>query len=198
MTRLFTFLAGMVASLVILAAFAWLGAKHLAAWMVVTAEPAKADAIVVLGGGDVSRLRQGARLYDQGFANRLILVDTSQKDWAHMMGEQCNDCALDQKQITIIEGSTSTQTDAELTLDYCQKNGLKSLLVVTSPYHSRRARIVFADVYGPIGISAEVVGTDDYGKLVHPSGDWWRDEPTMQTVWVEFGKILYWKTLGAR
>ncbi len=198
MTRLFLFFSGMCFALLLFAATAWLGAKHLAAWTVVSAEPVKADAIVVLGGGDVSRLRTGAQLYDQGFASRLVLVDTSVRDWAHMMRKQCDDCALEEKQVTIIEGSTSTQSDAELTLAHCQQNGLTSVLVVTSPYHTRRAQQVFDDIYSPTGIQARVISTDDYGKLQRPTAEWWRDERTLQTVWVEFGKILYWEVLGAR
>lgn len=191
-------LCGLLAGLLVLVLTAWLGARHLAAWLVVTANPVKADAIIVLGGGDVSRLRKGARLYDQGVASRLVLVDTSQKDWTHMMRKQCDDCALEEKQITIIEGSTSTQTDAELTLVHCQQNSLKSVLVVTSPYHTRRAKLFFDAIYGPIGIRTQIVSTDDYGKLKRPDDEWWRDERTMQTVWVEFGKMLYWELLGAR
>lgn len=196
--RLLSFFAGMLVCLAVLAALAVLGLKALAAWTVVTTTPGKVDAIVVLGGDDGSRLRKGLQLYDQGLASRMILVDTKKGAWAYVAKKLCPDCDLEGKQITTLVGSVSTQTDAELSLQYCQQNGMQSVLVVTSPYHTRRAQLVFDDIYGPIGIRTQVVSTDDFGTLRRPGEKWWHDERTLQTVWVEFGKSLYWEVLGGK
>ena len=186
----------MLASLLLLVTVVFLGAKHVAAWTVVTSAPIKADAIVVLGGGDGSRLRAGLRHYDQGYAPRLVLVDRSKADWLHITRNLCRECDLDGKDVTFLDGSVSTQTDAELTLAHCRRNGLKSVLVVTSPYHTRRAQLVFADIHGPAGVDATVVSSGDYTKYVPPTEQWWHDQHTLEFVWLEVGKILYWLGLG--
>lgn len=73
------------------------------------------------------------------------------------------------------------------------QRGVSSLLVVTSPYHSRRAQLVFNDILAGSGISATVISSGDYGCLFPPDDLWWRDRLTLKTVWLEFGKILYWE-----
>lgn len=62
-----------------------------------------------------------------------------------------------------------------------------------SPYHSRRAQLVFNDILAGSGISATVISSGDYGCLFPPDDLWWRDRLTLKTVWLEFGKILYWE-----
>ncbi len=92
-----------------------------------------------------------------------------------------------------LDGSTDTRTDAQLTLAYSLKNNLQTLLVVTSPYHSRRSQFVFNDILAGSGITATVISSGDYGRLLTPNEDWWRDRETLETVWLEFGKILFWE-----
>jgi hypothetical protein len=36
-----------------------------------------------------------------------------------------------------------------------------------------------------------VISSGDFGQRLAPNGHWWKDRLTMETVWLEFGKILY-------
>jgi hypothetical protein len=38
-----------------------------------------------------------------------------------------------------------------------------------------------------------VISSGDYGKFIPPNDRWWADRRTLETVWIEFGKILYWE-----
>lgn len=158
-------------------------------------DPAAADAIVILGGdSDGSRLRKGLQLHDDQLAPLLILVSGgNSKGWLALAKRHCSDCNLEGRGATFLDGSIDTRTDAKLTLAHCRTNSLTSLLVVTSPYHSRRAQLVFNDILAGSGITATVISSGDYGRLFSPDDLWWRDRLTLETVWLEFGKILYWE-----
>lgn len=189
--RFFLLLGGLVAGIALVLVGGFLIAINLADWMVVSAGPRQADAVVILGGGDGSRLRKGLELYDKGNIRSLILVDVKKEAWWYVLKKQCPDCDLKGKNITILEGSTSTITDAQLSLAFCRNNGIHSVLVVTSPYHTRRADLTFGREFNGSGIKVQTIGTDDFGQLLKPEERWWKDRRTLETVWLEFGKILY-------
>jgi uncharacterized SAM-binding protein YcdF (DUF218 family) len=188
------FLTGLLLGALALAAAITLLLLFLPQFLVVTHEPVKADAVIVLGGDpDGSRLRRGVELVDQGWAPRLILVSGSKKGWLHVERRFCPDCRLEKREVVYLEGSVDTRTDARLSLEHCRKEGLQKVLVVTSPYHSRRSQFVFNDLYNGRGVEPAVVNSGGYGRLVPPDGPWWRDRPTLESVWLEFGKILFWE-----
>lgn len=194
-TRFRAFLAGLLAGLLLAVLALALTARFLPHLLVVDGKPLPADAIVVLGGDyDGSRLHQGLRLLDERFAPRLVLVAYSGREgWEAVARRHCPSCTLAGRPVAFLTGSTDTRTDAQLTLAHSRAAGLRTLLVVTSPYHTRRAALVFADVFAGSGIVTEVVSSGGYEKFVAPDGRWWSDRRTVETVWLELGKILYWE-----
>jgi uncharacterized SAM-binding protein YcdF (DUF218 family) len=194
LTRIVPFLAGLILSAVAVAAAALVVTVNLPNFLTVSNKPVMAGAVIVLGGdGDGSRLRRGIELLDQGWAPRLILTGGSKQGWLHVARNYCPDCRLAEREVVYLEDSVDTRTDAQLSLEHCRTAGLRQVLVVTSPYHSRRSQLVFNDLYAGSGIEPVVLSSGDYGRLVAPDGPWWRDRPTLETVWLEFGKILYWE-----
>ncbi|MGJ0429895.1 YdcF family protein [Methylobacter sp.] len=160
-------------------------------WLVVENRPVNADMIVILGGDPGSRLRKGLNLYDQGFAHRLLLIDKEAGAWAHVTHNGCKDCVLDDKNVVILAGSTSTFTDASIVKTYCLEHGIKSLLVVTDPYHTRRVSLTFSNEFKQSNVSFNVISSDDYNFLLSPGNHWWSDQPTLETVWLEMIKCVY-------
>lgn len=161
-------------------------------WLVVKSEPVSSEAAVVLGGGtDDGRLRRAIAFYDEHLVAELILVGKNQGEWEHIIHRYCPECDLTARRATILVGSTSTFTDAELALEYCRKKGIRSVLVVTDPYHTRRAGMTFNKIFRGSGIRITVVSSGDFGQLCAPNGLWWKDRRTLKTTWLEFGEILY-------
>lgn len=164
---------------------------NLSSLLVVDARPQPADAIVVLGGGDGSRFRKALQLESERIAGTLVLVDEKKSYWNHIAPDICSRHEYRGAQLVCLEGSTSTRTDAELSLKCARAKAWTSVVVVTAPYHTRRASIDFAKAYAGSGVLVTVVSSGDYGTAKPPSNKWWKDRYTLTTVWVEFGKLLH-------
>jgi uncharacterized SAM-binding protein YcdF (DUF218 family) len=158
---------------------------YLPSLLIVDEKPQQADLIVVLGGGTSSRFRKGLALSEAGFADQLLLVDRSKNDWAAILQEACQRCW---DKIIYLEGSKDTFSDAVLTEQHCRRHGMKSVLVVTDPYHTRRAALIFKDRLAGSGISVRIVSSGYFGDLRRPDQKWWQDNATLKTVWTEANK----------
>ncbi len=193
MSRIFTFILGMLFCLVLLGGGVVIALPHLADWLVVDSEPVHADAIVVLGGGNGSRLRHAVQLYDRAFGEQLVLVGEVWPRWQDILRRSDSDLTAELRQHVVMaeSASLSTVADLELALKYCRARDVRSLLVVTDPYHSRRAQVIVDHLFSDSGIATTVVHSGYYGTYRNPEQDWWQDEQTLQVVWVELGKIVY-------
>ena len=169
--------------------FAVWAAFHLADWLLVSEEVRPAEVAVVLGGGGGSRLRKGLDLYEQGMVGALVLVDAKASSWDNMLARLCPDCKVGGKPMTILAGSTSTLTDARLVYAHCVEKGIKRILVVTDPYHTRRASLFFNRQFAGSGIEVTTVSSGDYRDRLPPTEEWWRDERTLRVVVMETAKI---------
>ena len=144
---------------------------------------------VILGGGGGSRLYKGLSLYAAGVVQHLVLVDKKKNAWDAMLHRLCPDCAV-QGKITILEGSQNTFTDAELVEAYCRTHKIKNILVVTDPYHTRRADLIFTAQFAQSEVQIRVISSGDFGGRLTPAEQWWQDDDTLRTVWTEMNKVL--------
>lgn len=194
MPRLISFLTGLSLGIISLLATAVLLLLYLPHFLVVDHEPVHTDAVIVLGGdADGSRLCRGGELVDAGWAPQLILTSDSQQRWLRRAQKTCPNVPFAEHDLLNLQGSSDTRLEAQLSLDYCRQNGLRQVLIVTSPYHSRRSAFVFSDVYAGSGIQPRVLSSGSFGRYRSPDSPWWRDQLTVEAVWNEFGKILYWE-----
>ena len=179
--------------MIIIAAWA---AYNAPSWLIVEDKAQKAEIAVVLGGGGGSRLRKGISLYDAGVVKQLLLVDRKKSDWMHIVDHLCPECKIERKDVVILEGSVNTLSDATLVAKYCSEQGAESILVVTDPYHSRRALLIFEAEFKGTGVEVSVVNSGDYVGKLSPYEKWWQDNRTARVIWDEIGKILSLLTAG--
>lgn len=179
---------------------AWGGAKFL----IKEAPLDKADAIVVLSGSATYRERaqEGARLFFEGRAPRIVLTnDNHQGSWSsaqqrnlffyeRSLEELKKSNVPSQSVEVLMQPVTSTYEEAELIRDYAQQHGLRSILIVTSAYHSRRALWVFSRVFRDTGIQ---IGLDAVrpGQQSPPPETWWLTVKGWRLVPTEYVKMLY-------
>ena len=142
---------------VLLAAFCFLFRGPLltglaTAWIV--NEPLeKADAIVVLGGGLETRPFEAARLYHEGFAPKILLMNVklspTTKLGITLPEQDLTRQALLKKEvpdpdcITIGDGVASTFDESRAVRAWLARTGAKKVIIPTNLFHTRRVRWLF-------------------------------------------------------
>ncbi|NMA71000.1 MAG: YdcF family protein, partial [Firmicutes bacterium] len=74
------------------------------------------------------------------------------------------------------------------TLPLMEAQGARQVVVVTSNYHVRRARLAFRRLYEPAGLQVAVHGAPDPG--FHPDG-WWQEPLGREYGLLELMKLLW-------
>jgi uncharacterized SAM-binding protein YcdF (DUF218 family) len=185
---------------------AWIAAKAL----VVDADLPHADAIVVLSGASTYRERthKAAELYNQGRAPLVVLTDDNTRGgWSSAQQrnlyfvERAHQELVKQgvppTQIRVAPGvADGTSAEASIIKDYAAAHGLRSVLVVTSAYHSRRAlrtlRRAFAGTGTTIGLTTAPTGWQTPAPPL-----WWLHLEGWRSVGGEYVKLIYyWLKFG--
>ncbi len=108
----------------------------------------KSDAIVAISGGDTkARTSEAIQLYANGWANKLIFSGAAQDKTgpsnAKAMKKQAIESGIPESSILIEENAVNTQENATNTQTLIQNNSLRSIILVTSAYHQKRASLEF-------------------------------------------------------
>jgi uncharacterized SAM-binding protein YcdF (DUF218 family) len=179
---------------------AWVAAHGL----IVSADLPNADAIAVLSGSStyVERTHKAAELYREGRAPLVVLTDDQTRGgWSS--AEQRNPYFVERahdeltkqgvpaERIRVAPGvAASTRDEALILKDYAAARGFRSVLVVTSAYHSRRAlrtlRHAFDGTGTAIGIAPVPPGTQTPSPMF-----WWLHVQGWRSVAVEYVKLVY-------
>ena len=185
---------------------AWIGARAL----IVNAPLERADAIVVLSGSSTlaERTQHAARLYSENRAPKILLTtDNQQGGWSS--AEQRNPyfheiavreltrLGVPSQNVEVVRPPVaSTWDEAQLISEYSKTHNLRSILIVTSGYHSRRAlrtfRTLFETTQTQVGIDPVETGIQTPSPSV-----WWLYPRGWQLVFVEYLKLIYylWRSL---
>jgi uncharacterized SAM-binding protein YcdF (DUF218 family) len=198
--RLRGILKWLLVFIVVWGILAWVAARAL----MVTAPLASADAIAVLSGSGtyVERTRKAAELYRQGRAPLVLLTDDHMRGgWSSALQrnpyfvERATDQLIDQgvpaEKIRIVPGlASSTHDEALLIKDYATAQELRSILVVTSAYHSRRALRSLRHSFAGTGT---VVGLEPVppGSQTPSPAFWWLQLKGWRSVGGEYVKLVY-------
>ncbi len=152
-----------------------------------------ADAIVPLAGG-VERTMYTSHLYQTGYAPWFIVTDVA---WVSADQEQLASTSIahaalkygvaQQHIVTTAIPVTSTYTEALAVRDLAQREGWQSLIVVTSPAHTRRSRAIFRTVFTGTGIAVSIRPSIGEGEA---DAAWWRDEHERGMVGREYVKLM--------
>ena len=187
--------------IVLVGIVAWAVVAGLAARALVVSAPlASADAIVVLSGSSayVERTRKAAQLYREGRAPLVLLTDDHQRGgWSSaeqrnpFFVERATDelikAGVPQDRIRIVPGVAETTRDEALILkEYVANGGFRSVLVVTSSYHSRRALRTLQHAFANTGTTIGLEPSEASSMAL-----WWLRPQGWRTVGVEFVKLVY-------
>jgi len=112
-------------------------------WLVVSVPMEKADALIVLGGEPLARPTEAARLYKAGVAPRVFV--TGRGD-AVTNRRILLEGGVPADRIFVESRAITTQSNASLLKPMLEAANVRSALIVTSPFHTRRALATFRKV----------------------------------------------------
>ena len=165
--------------------------------LVVQVSLPRADAIAVMAGAPTyfDRVAHAGRLFLDGRAPRILLTnDGVRGSWSRTLQRdpfyyerailRLNQAGVPSSAIEVLPGRvTGTFEEANRISDAVQNHGFKSLIVVTSDFHTRRA---FWSVRRALQGTGVEIGVEPAAS----SGDWWRTNG-VQAVLSEYGKLMY-------
>ncbi len=150
-----------------------------------------ADTIVVVSGGQTtSRADKGIELYKQGYAKDIIFSGAALDDGpsnASAMKDQALEAGVSEKNIYTDEASQDTYQNALNSKKILQQLNDKKIILVTSPYHQRRAYETFKQVLGQDYIILNVSAVDDRWS----KSRWWEKGFAFNITLSESAKLFY-------
>lgn len=163
-------------------------------WLIVADEPVPSDVVVALGGQSGYRVMKAADLMEAGYARKVALTgpdpafpdleEPSYVRWLSLLER----VGIPRDSVALLVPSASTFSDAERIREYVDAHATKRILVVTDPYHTRRARWILRRVLGTSGVEIRMIPSD----VPHTDPDrWWQDENQFLWVYTEYLKFAY-------
>ena len=161
-------------------------------------EVEKCDALVVLSGNALDRATEAALLYKQGFAKQIICTGGNQTgdfEILHLKEKESDiskirllQLGIADSVITVLHQGTSTLEEGQVMLDYCKTHQLKSCMIVSSKFHTRRINFVFDKKFKSSSIKILVHGASPLKYDLH---QWWKAEDGLMAVYDEYIKLIY-------
>jgi uncharacterized SAM-binding protein YcdF (DUF218 family) len=165
--------------------------------LIVSDDLQPADLIHVLGGGDVGRVDYGVTLYKQGLGKKMFFTGGrveprgmhnlpaafSSGDYAELQG-------VNSKAI-LSHGSKAANTYEEAValrelLD--KDNSIRSVIIVSTPYHLQRARWIFNKM---VGYRVDLQYAPVPFAISQYKQRWWEDKLSLAMVKNEYLKLMY-------
>jgi uncharacterized SAM-binding protein YcdF (DUF218 family) len=155
----------------------------------------KADAIIVLNGDNRrdERLLHAIQLWHKGVAPRVLLsvffddwqTAEDYAPWRHAMKR--NLIPRDALVVVNIPGD-STKEESVLLRSYVLAHGYHAVVIVSSSYHTRRVKRVYAREWAKTGPQFSVSASSDF--QFHPDS-WWTRRTDSRVFFLEFTKTLW-------
>jgi uncharacterized SAM-binding protein YcdF (DUF218 family) len=163
--------------------------------VLVIADPLeKADAIVVLSGGEEVRLQEAISLYQEEYAETIILTETGAKVEGYNAQYSSEQrlyliyAEIPSSAIQIIgKHAASTREEAKLVRTQTANTNIHTLIVVTDPYHTLRTRMIWKDVFKDSGI--KIIVRPARGSW-YKSTSWWMSTAGWENTISEYAKLL--------
>lgn len=192
--------------LLLVAAFGWALAWAAARALVVEVKLPHADVILVMAGAPVyfGRTAEAGRLFLDGRADRILLTnDGVRGSWSRTLQRnplyyeramlRLTQAGVPASSIELLPGRiSSTFDEAALMRTYARTHAVKSVIIVTSEYHTRRALWTLRRVLRDTGTEIGVEPANPIFGSVSP-WNWWWSAGGWQTVFGEYVKLAYYR-----
>lgn len=190
-------------------AVVWAGRGPLLRWMgghLVHEDPlAQSDAIVILSGGVPEREMAASDLFRAGWSSKVLLMaEPPSQAVALLRGRgvrvpleidervrYLSELGVSPGAITVLPGVVeSTFAEAEAVHRWASGAGARRLIIVTSTYHTARARFVFTRRFRRSETSIVMRGAP--ADAFDPAG-WWRSRTMLRNGLFEWQKVVFYR-----
>lgn len=177
----------------------------LGSYLIVEHKAEKADVIVCLAGEDIERTLAVVDAYRQGLAPYIFRAKEIKPDNFDYLKERVKDYpdsfdlfklivsgfGIPEKVVLSTEDrADSTLNEAGVVHKFVLDRGFKSLILITSLTHSRRAWQTFKKVFKDDDI--KIISLPSHYQLFNPK-DWWTKRKYIKEVIIEYQKLIYYK-----
>jgi uncharacterized SAM-binding protein YcdF (DUF218 family) len=150
----------------------------------------KADVIVAISGDTGARTNTAVSLWKQGFAPLIVFsgsaIDPDSVSSAEIMRREALRQGVPEAATIIEPASATTDENATEVAKLMVARKLRSAILVTSPYHQRRADLLFKRAFEPASLVLRNYPARD------PEWDpnlWWVREPLRSRTLIELAKL---------
>ena len=172
-------------------------------YLLVEHDPQKSDLIVCLAGGNIERGLAAAEAYEKGFAPHIYISREEPPDGHEFLkGRGVNYPASVDLLIILLEGLRvprsailmsdgvvkSTWEEAETIRELVKRKGFRSLMVITSPTHSRRAWLTLRNVFKDLDVRILMIPSKYSGFKPE---EWWKQRRYVRHVIIEYEKLIF-------
>ena len=177
----------------------------LGGFLVADDEPQPSDILVVLMGSGPDRMLGAVELYKQGYAERIVMVRNMVRgyDLAVSQGvkiphdsdvarEVAVQLGVPAEKVIILPGDAlSTQEEAVQVREYLKsQKDIDSLMIVTSKYHSGRAKKIFVKAMKSMDREIRVISCPTQYDDFNAEG-WWKDREDLKRGALEYLKLFH-------
>ncbi len=192
-----------IAALILLSYYRSPILTHLGNYLIVQHSLEHADLIVCMSGEPVARGLAAAELYKKGLAPRVLITREELPDGYENLKEkkihypETRDLLIMMLQGLGVPGSVrltsehfvgSTFEETKMIRDYVRVQGYRSLIIVTSPYHTRRTWLTFKKLFEKDGVKIMVIPSHYSGFR---ADDWWKKNKYIKELIIEYQKLIY-------
>jgi uncharacterized SAM-binding protein YcdF (DUF218 family) len=172
----------------------------LAGYLVIDDQLQPADLIFVLSGEVDTRPFRAAELFQQGLAPRIVVARAEDSPAAELglypnvsdvTVEILQELGVPEENISLLQvegGATSTRDEAIILRGYLEHHSFERVILVTSAFHTRRARWIFERELAPSHISLQLAAAP---HRKYDVTTWWQEETDLIDFTNEYIKLGY-------
>jgi len=184
------FLAGVLVGILLSVGTGFTALLLIGTWLAVEDPLEKVDAIVAISGDTGARADTAITLWKAGWAPIIVFsgaaIDPDSVSSAEIMRREALRQGVPESAVLVEGASTTTEENAAEVAKLMVGRKLHSAILVTSPYHQRRAAFEFHRAFEPRGLIFRNYPARDpeWNAFL-----WWRQEPVRSRTLLELVKL---------
>ena len=184
------FLSGVLVGVLLSIATGVASFLGLGSWLATEDALVKSDAIVAISGDAGARTDTAVALWKGGWAPLIIFsgaaIDPESVSSAEIMRREAVRQGVPESATLIEPNSTTTDENASEVAKLLTDRRIKSAILVTSPWHQRRASMAFSHALAPRGVALRNYPARDpqWNAFL-----WWQHEPMRSQTLLELAKL---------